>query len=399
MRSAQNVDNHDVSESLPCLFHAADCCFGRFGNVLHPRRVEAVQTETALVIGRLAEIIQNVLAQTARSLTIANHGLKALSGVLLNGLKCFALEPGFFPHVIDEKLLGPDVLLAEKQVAVRALAVAPGAAGLLIVAFDVLGHVVVDDKTHIGFVNAHAKGIGRDHHVPAVISKILLVALALRVGETGVIARDGDAVFQQKFIDGFHFFARRTVHNPGHSAVVLQKLQQRRVLLGRLCDGVVQILAVKTRDLNVWILQLQHRADIFAHMGSRCCGKGANHRPLRKSIQKFWNGQIAGAEILPPLRDAVGFIHGDHGDIHAHCDRDKARREQSLRGHVDDSVFSPRRVAQREVELTLCQRAVQIGGGDAALNQRLHLILHQGNQRRNDQRHAIHHQCWHLIAD
>ena len=42
------------------------------------------------------------------------------------------------------------------------LAVTPGAAGLLIVAFDALGQIEMRDKTHIRLVDTHAKGNGCD---------------------------------------------------------------------------------------------------------------------------------------------------------------------------------------------------------------------------------------------
>ena len=53
------------------------------------------------------------------------------------------------PHLVDEKALGHNVALAKEQHAVRRFSIASGAARLLIVAFQILGHIVVDDKAHV----------------------------------------------------------------------------------------------------------------------------------------------------------------------------------------------------------------------------------------------------------
>ena len=83
-----------------------------------------------------------------------------------------------------------------KQDALCGHAVAPGAAGLLIIAFQVLGHVVMDHEAHVGFVNAHAECVGGDDDAHAVEQERLLVCAARFLGKACVVRRGGDALLR-----------------------------------------------------------------------------------------------------------------------------------------------------------------------------------------------------------
>ena len=76
-------------------------------------------------------------------------------------------------------------------------AVAPGAAGLLVIAFDVLGHVQVRHKTHIGLVNAHAKRNGGHHHNALFAQKPVLVPLPNARIHPRVIGQGQQAMLHQ----------------------------------------------------------------------------------------------------------------------------------------------------------------------------------------------------------
>ena len=69
-----------------------------------------------------------------------------------------------------------------------------GAACLLIITLHVFGHVIMDDKGNIGFIDAHAERVRRDHNGLAVIDEIVLVLPAFFLRQTGVVARGRDAL-------------------------------------------------------------------------------------------------------------------------------------------------------------------------------------------------------------
>ena len=69
-------------------------------------------------------------------------------------------------------------------------AVAAGAAGLLVVALDALGQVEVRDEAHVGLVDAHAEGDGRDHHDAVLAQEAVLVLRArVRGVQAGVVGQ------------------------------------------------------------------------------------------------------------------------------------------------------------------------------------------------------------------
>ena len=72
---------------------------------------------------------------------------------------------------------------------------------------------------------------------------------------------------------------------------------------------------------------------------------------------------------------------------------------QPFRRHIDDFIGSAGGKVQHFTVLVLRQRAVDIGRPDSGLGQSVHLILHEGNQRGDDQRDPGLHQRRHLIAD
>ncbi|MNI71434.1 hypothetical protein D3C73_1273070 [compost metagenome] len=75
-----------------------------------------------------------------------------------------------------------------------------------------------------------------------------------------------------------------------------------------------QIVPAKAGHEHARLAQAQ-QADHVLHdlRRSRGC-KGRENRTLRKLLDKRRYRQIAGAEIMPPLRDAMRFIHRYTGD-------------------------------------------------------------------------------------
>ncbi len=93
----------------------------------------------------------------------------------------------------DEALLGEDVGVVEEEERPGRLAVAAGAAYLLVVGLDGPRSLRVDDETHVRPVDAHAKRARRDHD-HRLPMKELVDGAPLRVGEPGVVAMRSDAL-------------------------------------------------------------------------------------------------------------------------------------------------------------------------------------------------------------
>ena len=69
------------------------------------------------------------------------------------------------------------------------LAVATGAARLLVVRLERARHRVMHDEAHVRLVDAHAERVGRDDRAHALVHERVLHLVAVRVVEPGVIRR------------------------------------------------------------------------------------------------------------------------------------------------------------------------------------------------------------------
>ena len=94
---------------------------------------------------------------------------------------------------VDHAALVHHVLQAIDHPGVGGQAVAPGTAGFLVVAFDVLGHVQVRDEAHVGLVDAHAEGNRRHHHHAVFAQESVLALLAQAGVQPGVVGHGLDA--------------------------------------------------------------------------------------------------------------------------------------------------------------------------------------------------------------
>lgn len=71
-------------------------------------------------------------------------------------------------------MLGWSDLRVQEEVTVRRLCISSRTSYLLHVALETLGHVVVDDASHVGLVQAHPKGHGGHHHPQLAAHEVIL---------------------------------------------------------------------------------------------------------------------------------------------------------------------------------------------------------------------------------
>src|SRR5512147_1342275 len=89
--------------------------------------------------------------------------------------------------LVDEIVELGDIRIAVKQETVRGQAVTPGTTDLLIIIFDALGQVEVNDEAYVGLVDAHAKGDGRNDDLRIVADEGILISFSFRIFESCVI--------------------------------------------------------------------------------------------------------------------------------------------------------------------------------------------------------------------
>ena len=88
---------------------------------------------------------------------------------------------------LEKEIVRPAVGVGVHEDGAAGLAVASGAADLLVVAFEGAGQRRVDDRADIGFVDAHAEGDGGDDAIELAGLEVLLDGFADLRGKAGVI--------------------------------------------------------------------------------------------------------------------------------------------------------------------------------------------------------------------
>ena len=132
----------------------------------------------------------------------------------------------------------------------------------------------------------------------------------------------------------------------------------------------------------------------------RCVGGGREGGDLRATggPGEVRDAQIVGAEVMAPLRDAMGFIHRNHGQPRSSQAFGKAWNRHPLGSHVEkpETAFVERSPGRLAV-IRLISRG-EGGGVDPGRLKRAHLVAHQGDKRGDDHGEAAPHQRRQLIA-
>ena len=201
------------------------------GDVPFLRFSTAIAAIAAEAFVFLAKIVQDVPPQAALGFAVVHHDVQPLQ---IQPLLLLQLLLGKLPGkggVLDQVFGGLHIPRGIEQDALGLCAVPPGAACLLVVAFQALGHIVVNDVGHVGLVDAHAEGVGGHHDGLPVVEEILLVIPALLIGQTCVVPGGGNAVQLQILADLLHGLPGSAVDNASLVPALLHQLSKGGPLL------------------------------------------------------------------------------------------------------------------------------------------------------------------------
>ena len=344
--------------------------------------------------GGLTKIMEKGLAQTAGGLTVMFHGIELPEIGFFHFFQDFA---GFF--VFQQEALDDHILGRKQQDALGRLSVTAGSSGFLVVVFQAGRHVVVEYIADVGFVDAHAEGVGGNDHQGPVVLEILLGLLPFFLAHACMIPGCRDPFAAQAVIQIVHILSGGTVDDAAVIWMIFQEPENPGILVLGMFHPEIQIGPVEPGDQDPGMMQFQALEDVFPHLfrGGRC--EGAHHRPLRKEFQEIQDPGVTGTEVLSPLRDAMGFVHGHHGDIRLFGKIPEQLSFQSLRCHIDHLIGSGTGLFQGGIEFPAGKSAVDVGRFDPSRFQCLDLILHQRDQRRDDQGDPRKEQGWDLVAE
>ena len=221
------------------------------------------------------------------------------------------------------------------------------------------------------------------------------IAFRLR---TPTIVRPGERRHLDKWL-ALDRLARGCVHHR-EPRLRLERLDERRILVRlRACSDhrVREILAIESGDDGLGVLELQLTHDVRAHVAS---GGGGERNGWRRAqaLAYVADAKIARAEIVPPLADAMRLIHREQ----RHTNRAQALRGgahvEALGRDVEQLHLAPFRSRESARHLRARERGVDERGRQVACGERIDLVLHQRDERRDHDGEPGKHQRGHLEA-
>ena len=152
-----------------------------------------------------------------------------------------------------------------------------------------------------------------------------------------------------------------------------------RVILGH--DAVGKVGPVEAGDKAARRPQLQERHDIVLHALSG--GRGQSQQRHFGKVAQFAQLAVLGTEIVAPFADAVGFVNGEQRDRPALERGEEIGQHKAFGRHVKQAVLALIQAAKAGAAFRAAQRRIEKRGRHADGLERVHLVFHQGDQRRN----------------
>ena len=142
--------------------------------------------------------------------------------------------------------------------------------------------------------------------------------------------------------------------------------------------------------------QLAHDFRARRRIGGRRDGEDL---PRADRVRRFAQRQIVRAEIVAPLRDAMGFVDRQQVDAGGGEQRTRIAAHQPFRRHVEQAQPARRQGAFDVAALVERISRMQRACGDAERCQPVHLVAHQGDQWRHDDGEPAAHDRRQLVAE
>jgi hypothetical protein len=168
--------------------------------------------------------------------------------------------------------------------------------------------------------------------------------------------------------------------------VARQELDELLFLVLPLEDRVADIGPVEARRKHPCVVEPEPLDDVFA----RHRVGGGGQRDARHTGIEFGDPRevaVLGPEVMAPLADAMRLVDRKERNLDAREHLLEARHHQPLGRHVNEVEFTAQQLPAHRGRILGAERRVERGSPHAGLLQRLDLVVHQRDQRRNDDTH------------
>ena len=374
----EDIGDHRRAEHFSRGLHGAEYQRRLVGNAHPAPGGVAVAAVAAALLRLFPEVPEDVIAEASRGAAVVLHAGEAL---IVEGR--LVAVPG---APLDEEALDGRILPAVEEDAFRRRAVAPGPARFLIVGLEALRHLVVQHIAHVALVDAHTEGVRRRHDRRPGIGEILLRGLPLLVGQPRMVPSGAEARIPEKLIHLVHRFPGGAVHDAAFPRMGRHVFPDEFLLVRAAHHSEGQIRPVQPGAEDPRAPEAQTLLHVLLHHGRGRRGEGRHHRPLGQGADEIVDAAVAWPEVMPPLGHAVRLVHHKKGERHLTQAFRKIGRLQFFRRHVEQLQPPRVEVAQTLDGLRRRHRAVHVGRRHALAGEGLHLILHEGDERRDDHR-------------
>ena len=215
-----------------------------------------------------------------------------------------------------------------------------------------------------------------------------------------VVGPRGQACRREQGSDALRRALQRDVDDRRAGRALAQAVDQRLVALTCVDrrGEQRQVRSVEAGDDGVALLDPEAGADVGDDRGGR--GRREREHALGAELACARRElQIVGAEVVAPLRDAVRLVDREQRDLRLAELREEALVVEALGRDVQQLEASVAQAAGDGPHLVRGEARVEPRRVDALAREQVDLILHQRDQRRHDDRHAVEHQRGQLVAE
>ena len=339
----------------------------------------------------LAEVVEQQLPAAGTGLGVGHHLVEQLAAYLLLG-------HGLALHEFLQSL---DVLVAVVGDAVALLPVTARTAGLLVVALDALRDVVVDHEAHVGLVYAHSEGYGGNYHLDVLHQEGILVVGTHLGLQSGMVRQGLYTIELQQVGYLLNLLAAETVDDSGLAGILLDVADDVLLRLHLVTDLVVEVGPVEGGFEDLRAGDAEVLQDVALDLRGSRGGQGDDGRTAY-GLHQGADAAVLRTEIVSPLGDAVGLVHGVEGYLHAPQKVHVLVLGEGLRRHVEDLGLAGQQVGADLLHLHPVERRIEemchAAGARVEAPEKVHLVLHQRDERGDDYGSPLHHERRELVA-
>jgi hypothetical protein len=241
------------------------------------------------------------------------------------------------------------------------------------------------------------KATGGHHHHPVLLEEDVLVLGAIRLSHARVVGQGAVAGLAQGIRELFRGVPGRAIDDAALVPVLVEKGEELALGLLLRLHGEAQVGPVEAVDEQARLFLEEPVHDVAAggHVGG---GGERDGLHVAEAAAHLAQHGVFGAEIMPPLRHAMGLVDGEQVHARARQPLGSGRIGQPLGGGVEDAHLPVSHRVHHAAVLRRVVGGVEASRLDAEMAQGRHLVAHERDERRDHQGEPLPGQGRQLVA-